>query len=45
MRVGAANFRDTRHMEYTGTIDSGAFGAGDFDRIGTQTCLEAEKDT
>lgn len=44
-RAGNGNFRDTQHMGYTGTIDSGAFGAYDFVRIGTQTCLKAEKDT
>lgn len=45
MRVRDANFRDTQHMTYTGIIDSVAFGDGDFVRIGTQTCLKAEKDT
>ena len=45
MRVLDANFRDTQHMGYTETIDSGAFGACDFVMIDTQTCPKAEKDT
>ena len=31
-------------MSYTEIIDSGASEEGDFLRIGTQTCLKAEKD-
>jgi hypothetical protein len=45
MRMGDADFRDTRHVEYTEIIDSGAFSEAEFSGIGTQTCLKAEKDS
>jgi hypothetical protein len=45
MRDGGASFRGIRHVGYTEIMDPGASGEAYSFRIGTHTCLKAEKDS